>query len=65
MPVWPDPKTPEFQLSLLQFAPRLRDPAANLATVAELQRGTAADLVLTPELSLTGYDLRDATAAAR
>jgi predicted amidohydrolase len=60
MPVWPDPKTGALRLSLVQFAPRLRDVNANTARIAELQRGDA-DLVLTPELSLTGYDLRDGT----
>lgn len=61
MPVWPDPKTGTLRLSLLQFAPRLRDVNANHARISELQQ-SAADLVLTPELSLTGYDLRDGTA---
>ena len=61
MPVWPDPKTGTLRLSLVQFAPRLRDVHANHARICELQQ-SAADLVLTPELSLTGYDLRDGTA---
>jgi predicted amidohydrolase len=60
MPVWPDPSTGTLRLSVLQFAPRLRDVNANIARIAQLQQGDA-DLVLTPELSLTGYDLRDGT----
>ena len=62
MPVWPDPETASLRLSLAQFAPQLRDEAANSARISELLRGASADLVLTPELSLTGYDLRDAAA---
>ena len=62
MPVWPDPETASLRLSLAQFAPQLRDEAANSARISELLRGAPADLVLTPELSLTGYDLRDAAA---
>ncbi len=62
MPVWPDPKTGALRVSLLQFAPRLRDERANLEKISELQQNVSADVVLTPELSLTGYDLRDAAA---
>ena len=61
MPIWPDPKTGKLRLSLLQFAPRLHDVNANLARISELQQNQA-DLVLTPELSLKGYDLRDGAA---
>ncbi len=45
-------------LAVEQFTPRLRDPAANLAHIV----GAAgnADVLLTPELSLTGYDVGDA-----
>ena len=62
MPVWSDPSTRTLRLTLLQFAPRLRDEQANASRIAALQKGAAADLVLTPELSLTGYDLRDGAA---
>jgi predicted amidohydrolase len=62
MPVWPDPDTETLRLALLQFAPRLRDEAANVRAISELLEGAPADLALTPELSLTGYDLRDAAA---
>ena len=66
MPVWPDPQSASLRLSLLQFAPRMRDEPANVATISGMLASGAADLALTPELSLTGYDLRDAvTDAAR
>ncbi|HEX9107068.1 MAG TPA: nitrilase-related carbon-nitrogen hydrolase, partial [Longimicrobiales bacterium] len=53
-----------MRLALLQLAPALRDPAANAARIAAAAHaaaggGAAADLLLTPELSLTGYDLGD------
>lgn len=62
MPVWPDPKTSTLRLALLQFEPRLHDQDANLVRIRRLQESAPADLVLTPELSLTGYDLRDGAA---
>jgi predicted amidohydrolase len=51
-----------LRIRVEQFAPVLGDLAANLARVAAAQRDAAADgvrLLVTPELSLTGYDLRD------
>lgn len=45
-------------LDLYQFAPRPRDPAANLERIAA-HASAGADILLTPELSVTGYDLRD------
>jgi predicted amidohydrolase len=42
-----------------QTAPVLRDVDANATRLAELATATAADLLLTPELSLTGYDVGD------
>lgn len=45
-------------LDLFQFAPRLRDPATNLERIAA-RASAGADILLTPELSVTGYDLRD------
>jgi NAD+ synthase (glutamine-hydrolysing) len=42
-----------------QTAPVLRDVDANATRLAELAAATAADLLLTPELSLTGYDVGD------
>lgn len=59
MPVFPDPQAATLQLSLLQFTPILRDLAANAEAIRNLTRSISADLVVTPELSLTGYDLRD------
>ena len=46
-------------LALFQFAPRLRDTGANLRRIAEAVSDARADLVLTPELSVTGYALGD------
>lgn len=46
-------------LALYQFAPRLRDPDANLRRIAEVVSDAHADIVLTPELSVTGYALGD------
>lgn len=50
---------PKLALGILQFSPRLRDVAHNLRSVAEAGAAQAVDLLVTPELSLTGYDLRD------
>ncbi len=50
----------QFALAVEQFSPRLRAPAENLARIATAAR--EADVVLTPELSLTGYDVGDAAA---
>lgn len=47
-----------LRLALHQFAPGLRAPVENLATI--MAAGADADLLLTPELSLTGYDVGDA-----
>jgi predicted amidohydrolase len=52
-----------LRLRIEQFAPVLGDVEANLARVARAQADAGADgvdLVVTPELSLTGYDVRDA-----
>jgi predicted amidohydrolase len=51
-----------LRLRIEQFAPVLGNPDANLATLAAAQADAArdgVDLVVTPELSLTGYDVRD------
>lgn len=51
-----------LRLRIEQFGPRLGEPAANEARIARAQAEAAAervDLLVTPELSLTGYDLRD------
>lgn len=54
----------KFQLALAQFAPRLGDVDANLATILDLtaqaqQQG--AQLAIFPELALTGYYVKDLT----
>lgn len=57
---------PVLRLRVEQFAPALCGVDANLARIARAQADAAADgvdLVVTPELSLTGYDVRDAVHA--
>jgi predicted amidohydrolase len=52
-----------LRLRIEQFAPALCDADANISRIARAQADAAADgvdLVLTPELSVTGYDVRDA-----
>lgn len=63
MPIYPDPTTENLRLALLQTAPLLRDERANAADISKLLQHPAADLAVTPELSLTGYDLRDTAAS--
>ncbi len=53
---------PRLRLACLQTAPRLGDLAANCAQLAATiaaARADGADLVVTPELAMTGYFLRD------
>jgi len=50
---------PRFRLAVHQNHAALRDVAGNAARLAAVAQASGADLVLTPELSLTGYDLRD------
>ena len=50
-----------FTLEIAQTAPRFGDIAENAAELIQLRQRSSADLLLTPELSLTGYDLRDRT----
>ncbi len=50
------------RLQVEQMAPVLGDPEANLARIAHAQADAArdrVDVVLTPELAVTGYDVRD------
>jgi predicted amidohydrolase len=54
------PDAPVVRLAVAQTAPVLRDMARNAHGLLELARGSGADLLLTPELSLTGYDVGDA-----
>ncbi len=52
----------KFKLALAQFAPRLGDVAANLETMLgliEQSKTQRADLIVLPELALTGYYLKD------
>jgi predicted amidohydrolase len=49
-----------LRLAVVQTAPVLREPARNARAIADHARAAAADVVLTPELSLTGYDVGDA-----
>lgn len=49
-----------LRLALYQSAPRLLDPAWNAARIATAAADSPADVFLTPELSLTGYDVGDA-----
>jgi NAD+ synthase (glutamine-hydrolysing) len=49
----------EMTVAVAQFAPALRDTAGNASRIVEAVRQASADLVVTPELSLTGYDLAD------
>jgi predicted amidohydrolase len=54
---------PALRLRIEQFGPALCGVDANLARVARAQADAAAEsvhLLVTPELSLTGYDVRDA-----
>lgn len=53
----PGPPRP-LRLAVLQTAPVLGDVEANVRAVSAA--AVDADLIVTPELSLTGYDLRDA-----
>ncbi|MEW5717450.1 MAG: nitrilase-related carbon-nitrogen hydrolase [Chloroflexota bacterium] len=60
----------KFKLALAQFAPRLGDIDANLKIIADYiarARAAQADLIVLPELALTGYYLKDLvpTVAAR
>lgn len=50
---------PVLKLAVFQFAPRLRAAEANLKRIGEAVASADADVVLTPELSVTGYDLGD------
>jgi len=53
---------PTLRVACVQFRPRLGDVAANLEATCDLlaaARAQGADLVVFPELSLTGYFLKD------
>ncbi|MGE0692571.1 MAG: nitrilase-related carbon-nitrogen hydrolase [Pirellulales bacterium] len=58
----PVPPPPELRVALAQIAPTLGDRTRNIALHAEqieAAKRAGADLVVFPELSLTGYFLRD------
>ncbi len=48
-----------LRLGVLQFASILRDPSSNRRRISEWNARGESDLLLTPELSLTGYALAD------
>lgn len=48
-----------LRLGVLQFASILRDPSSNRRRISEWNGHAESDLLLTPELSLTGYALGD------
>jgi predicted amidohydrolase len=48
-----------LKLGLYQFAPVLRDVEGNARRIVAAAQKSQSDLLVTPELSLTGYDLRD------
>ncbi len=57
---------PRVRLRIEQFAPALGRTDANLGHVVRAQADAAAEdigLLVTPELSMTGYDVRDAVHA--
>lgn len=49
-----------LRLAVVQTAPVLRQPGRSANAIAKHVRDAAADIALTPELSLTGYDVGDA-----
>lgn len=51
---------PVLRLGVAQLAPRPCDVAGNAALIAAAVLAAGADLLVTPELSLTGYDIGDA-----
>lgn len=48
-----------LRLAVYQSAPKLRDPEENARRIGAAAASTGADLLLTPELSLTGYAVGD------
>jgi predicted amidohydrolase len=48
-----------LHVAVAQFSPMLRDPAANAGHIRAAAVEAAAALLVTPELSLTGYDVGD------
>lgn len=54
------PSSASLRLAVIQTSPVLRDVAGNARDIARLAHSADADVALTPELSLTGYDVGDA-----
>jgi predicted amidohydrolase len=54
-----DTSTRPSRLAVCQFAPRLGDLGGNAQRIAQWTTDVDADLVVFPELALTGYDVRD------
>src|SRR5688572_19843761 len=52
-------RTKPLRLAISQFGPRLGDLAGNAQRMSQIASTADADLVIFPELSLTGYDIRD------
>ena len=48
-----------LRIAVSQFAPRLTDVSLNAERMAEIAARADADLLIFPELALTGYDVRD------
>jgi predicted amidohydrolase len=58
-PILTEQRTNPLRLAISQFGPRLGDVAGNAHRMSQIASTTDADLVIFPELSLTGYDIRD------
>jgi predicted amidohydrolase len=60
-----DPAMDELRVALFQQAPRLGDPVFNIEAIARAASAAPSQphLLVTPELSITGYDVRDHAAA--
>lgn len=54
----PERTPPDLRVGVFQFSPRRRDVADNIRRIVSAAPA-AADIIITPELSLTGYDIRD------
>ncbi len=54
-----DSTSRSLRLAISQFGPRLGDTADNGKRIAQIAGSVDADLLLFPELALTGYDVRD------
>jgi predicted amidohydrolase len=54
-----DSTTKPLRIAVSQFAPRLADMGLNAERMAEIAANIDADLLIFPELALTGYDVRD------